>query len=97
MTRSRRQVEKSRKKRDQARRARVGIKKDPGVPQLGRFAAFAEQQSKTRPRRPLKGQQRSHLAVHLADALQRQQRFQSQVGLGTPGGDSPKSGGLPKE
>ncbi|XP_058678440.1 guanine nucleotide-binding protein-like 3-like protein [Ammospiza caudacuta] len=78
MTRSRRQVEKSRKKRVQALRARVGIKKDPGVPQLGRFAAFAEQQSKTRQRRPLKGQQRSHLAVHLADALQRQQRFQSQ-------------------
>ncbi|XP_071275433.1 guanine nucleotide-binding protein-like 3-like protein isoform X2 [Agelaius tricolor] len=78
MTRSRRQVEKSRKKRVQAQRARVGIKKDPGVPQLGRFAAFAEQQRKTRQRRPLKGQQRSHLAVHLADALQRQQRFQSQ-------------------
>ncbi|KAM6995880.1 guanine nucleotide-binding protein-like 3-like protein [Passerculus sandwichensis] len=78
MTRSRRQVEKSRKKRVQALRARVGIKKDPGVPQLGRFAAFAEQQSKSRQRRPLKGQQRSHLAVQLADALQRQQRFQSQ-------------------
>ncbi|XP_030825830.1 guanine nucleotide-binding protein-like 3-like protein isoform X2 [Camarhynchus parvulus] len=78
MTRSRRQVEKSRKKRVQALRARGGIKKDPGVPQLGRFAAFAEQQSRTRQRRPPQGQPRSHLAVHLADALQRQQRFQSQ-------------------
>ncbi|XP_041262263.1 guanine nucleotide-binding protein-like 3-like protein [Onychostruthus taczanowskii] len=77
--RRRRQVEASRKKRVQARLARVGIKKDPGVPQLGRFAAFAQkQQSETRQRRPLTGQQRSHLAVQLADALQRQQRFQSQ-------------------
>ncbi|XP_053857860.1 guanine nucleotide-binding protein-like 3-like protein [Vidua macroura] len=79
MTRSRRQVEASRKKRVQARRARVGVRKELGVPRLGRFAAFAQQQqSKTRQRRALEGQQRSHLAVHLADALQRQQRFQSQ-------------------
>ncbi|KAF4794073.1 guanine nucleotide-binding protein-like 3-like protein [Turdus rufiventris] len=98
MTRSRRQVEASRKKRVQARRARVGIKKDPGVPQLGRFAAFVQQQSKTRQKRALEVQQSSHLEVqqsshlagHLADALRRQQHFQSQVGLGTPGG-------LPKE
>ncbi|XP_032939480.1 guanine nucleotide-binding protein-like 3-like protein [Catharus ustulatus] len=78
MTRSRRQVEASRKKRAQARRARVGIKKDPGVPQLGRFATFVQQQSKTRQKRALEVQQSSHLAVHLADALQRQQRFQNQ-------------------
>ncbi|XP_062368086.1 guanine nucleotide-binding protein-like 3-like protein [Cinclus cinclus] len=78
MTRSRRQVEASRKKRVQARRARVGIKKDPGVPQLGRFAAFVQQQSKTRQKRVQEVQQSSHLAVHLADALQRQQHFQSQ-------------------
>ncbi|KAM4879968.1 guanine nucleotide-binding protein-like 3-like protein isoform 1-T1 [Sylvia borin] len=79
MTRSRRQVEASRKKRVQARRTRGGIKKDPGVPQLGRFAASVGQQSKkSRQRRALKVQQRSHLAVHLADALQRQRHFQSQ-------------------
>ncbi|XP_014117344.1 PREDICTED: guanine nucleotide-binding protein-like 3-like protein [Pseudopodoces humilis] len=78
MTRSRRQVEASRKKRVQARRARGGIKKDPGVPQLGRFAAFVRQQSKNRQGRVLQVQPRSHLAAHLADALQRQQRFQSQ-------------------
>ncbi|XP_066065013.1 LOW QUALITY PROTEIN: guanine nucleotide-binding protein-like 3-like protein [Chamaea fasciata] len=77
MTRSRRQVEASRKKRVQARLTRRGVKKDPGLPQLGRFAAFVEQ-TKSRQRRVLKAQQRSHLAVHLADALQGQQHFQSQ-------------------
>lgn len=39
-------------------------------------------------------QQSSHLAGHLADALRRQQHFQSQVGLGTPGG-LPKEWGAP--
>ncbi|XP_068034807.1 guanine nucleotide-binding protein-like 3-like protein isoform X2 [Anomalospiza imberbis] len=79
MTRSRRQVEAARKKRGQARRARVGVRKDPGVPRLGRFAALAQQQrSKSGRRAALEVQQRSHLAVSLADALQRQQRFQSQ-------------------
>lgn len=78
MTRSRRQVEASRKKRVQARRTRGGVRKDPGVPQLGRFAAYVQQQSKSRQGRALQEQQRSLLAAQLADAVRRQQRFQSQ-------------------
>uniref|UniRef100_A0A8U7NYF0 Uncharacterized protein n=1 Tax=Corvus moneduloides TaxID=1196302 RepID=A0A8U7NYF0_CORMO len=78
MTRSRRQVEASRKKRVQARRTRGGGRKDPGVPQLGRFAAYVQQQSKSRQGRALQEQQRSLLAAQLADAVRRQQRFQSQ-------------------
>ncbi|KAM4754328.1 LOW QUALITY PROTEIN: guanine nucleotide-binding protein-like 3-like protein [Cyanocitta cristata] len=88
MTRSRRQVEASRKKRVQARRTRGGVRKDPGVPQLGRFAAYVQQQSKSRVKnsgvrfggvpQALQEQQRSLLAAQLADAVRRQQRFQSQ-------------------
>ncbi|XP_072776255.1 guanine nucleotide-binding protein-like 3-like protein isoform X2 [Taeniopygia guttata] len=71
MTRSRRQVEAARKKRGQAR---AGLRKDPGVPRLGRPA----QRSRNRQGRAGEVQQRSHLGAHLAAALQRQRRFQSQ-------------------
>ncbi|RLV62769.1 hypothetical protein DV515_00018962 [Chloebia gouldiae] len=74
MTRSRRRVEASRKKRGQAR---AGLRKEPGVPRLGR-SAQQQQRSRSQPRRAGEVQQRSHLAACLADALQRQQRFQSQ-------------------
>ncbi|XP_056366178.1 guanine nucleotide-binding protein-like 3-like protein [Oenanthe melanoleuca] len=70
MTRSRRQLEASRKKRVQAR-----LKKDPGIPQLRHLV---QQQRKTSQKRVLQLQQNSHLAEHLADALRRQQHFQSQ-------------------
>ncbi|XP_057243605.1 guanine nucleotide-binding protein-like 3-like protein [Malurus melanocephalus] len=90
MTRSRRQVEAGRKKRVQARRARAGNKKDPGVPQLGRFAAHVQQQNETRQKRALEAQQRREgargaavgqrrgLDALQADALRRQRNFQSQ-------------------
>ncbi|OWK50217.1 Guanine nucleotide-binding protein-like 3-like protein, partial [Lonchura striata] len=71
MTRSRRQLEAARKKRGQAR---GGLRKDPGVPRLGRLA---QRQQRSRSRAG-ELQQRSHLAAQLEEALQRQQRFQSQ-------------------
>ncbi|XP_032569651.1 guanine nucleotide-binding protein-like 3-like protein [Chiroxiphia lanceolata] len=92
MTRSRRQVEAARKKRVQGRRAAgvKGLKKDPGVPQLGRFAAPGQSQSETRQGRALEAQrrregarggllgQRRGLAELQGDALRRQRRFQTQ-------------------
>ncbi|KAM6184449.1 LOW QUALITY PROTEIN: guanine nucleotide-binding protein-like 3-like protein [Sarcoramphus papa] len=86
MTRSRRQVEAARKKRVQGKRTKAAGKKDPGVPQLGRFAAHIQQQSENRQkaaearrrreeaRETEVGRRRSLAVQH--DALRRQREFE---------------------
>ncbi|KAI6059792.1 Guanine nucleotide-binding protein-like 3-like protein [Aix galericulata] len=62
MTRSRRQVEAARKKRLQGKAAKAARKKDPGVPQLGRFAAHVQQQNERKQKRAAEARRRQEEA-----------------------------------
>lgn len=88
MTRSRRQVEAARKKRLQGKAAKAAGKKDPGVPQLGRFAAHVQQQNERKQKRAAEARRRQEeargaelgrrrsLAGLQHDALRRQRDFE---------------------
>ncbi|GAB0202335.1 guanine nucleotide-binding protein-like 3-like protein [Grus japonensis] len=88
MTRSRRQVEAARKKRVQRKGAKAAGKKDPGVPQLGRFAAHVQQQNENRQKRAADARRRQEEAREMEverrrslaglqhDALRRQREFE---------------------
>ncbi|XP_068524531.1 LOW QUALITY PROTEIN: guanine nucleotide-binding protein-like 3-like protein [Anas acuta] len=88
MTRSRRQVEAARKKRLQGKAAKAAGKKDPGVPQLGRFAAHIQQQNERKQKRAAEARRRQEeargaelgrrrsLAGLQHDALRRQRDFE---------------------
>ncbi|KAM9259215.1 LOW QUALITY PROTEIN: guanine nucleotide-binding protein-like 3-like protein [Morus bassanus] len=88
MTRSRRQVEAARRKRVQGKRVKAAGKKDPGVPQLGRFAAHVQQQNENKQKRAAEAQRRRDearekelgrrrsLAGLQHDALRRQRDFE---------------------
>uniref|UniRef100_A0A663FIR7 G protein nucleolar 3 like n=2 Tax=Accipitrinae TaxID=8955 RepID=A0A663FIR7_AQUCH len=83
-----RQVEAARKKRVQGKRAKAAVKKDPGVPQLGRFAAHVQQQNENRQKRAAEARRRREearetevgrrrsLAGLQYDALRRQREFE---------------------
>ncbi|KAM9510728.1 guanine nucleotide-binding protein-like 3-like protein isoform 1-T1 [Guaruba guarouba] len=88
MTRSRRQMEAGRRKRVQGKGAKGGGKKDPGVPQLRRFAAHVQRQNESKRERAAEARERREEAREAersrrrsleglrVEALRRQREFE---------------------